>query len=97
MIIIVSTRVSRCLQDAEEMLKIAISISETLENKVSNKSVSLSVSLLRSFTCLKVMLWLLALVLLFVSIFIWIGWLSEGRARKQDSVSAQVQTNIHLI
>lgn len=40
-IIIVSTLVSRCLQDAEEMLKIAISISETLENKVSKEPLSL--------------------------------------------------------
>lgn len=41
MIIILSTPVSRCLQDAEEMLKIAMSISETLENKVSKESSSL--------------------------------------------------------
>lgn len=41
MIIIVSPLVSRCLQDAEEMLKIAMSISETLENKVSKESCSL--------------------------------------------------------
>lgn len=38
MFIIVSTLVSRCLQDAEEMLKIAMSVSETLENKVSEES-----------------------------------------------------------
>lgn len=41
MIIIVSTLVSRCFQDAEEMLKIAMSISETLENKVSKELLSL--------------------------------------------------------
>lgn len=52
--IVVFTLMSRCHQDAEEMLKIAISISETLENKVSSKWVSWVIS--NILGCLKVML-----------------------------------------
>lgn len=51
---LVFTLVSRCNQDAEEMLKIAMSISETLESKVSSKWVSWVISNILS--CLKVVL-----------------------------------------